>query len=398
MSGQEYKEYLDDALFAKNMTVTYKMLSFKEKISSVIAQQVLEAYMKENIERVCGLYLTKPSDSTFALKSSAELDSEPQQVCHIYSISGKSTAKEEDEAEKKIIEKNEICTKTWESDKAYVFKPLLANKPINDITENPLLSSAFSSIEPPPREEMELRLRPTYAHDPVPTHSVTKAVSTPSVKLEKSQSTESSSSSSSHITKSKTSDLGSLFTKSASTAAGNKSSTAAVSSSSSITRKSSTNQLSFFPSSSTSTLSTKSTVATSSTSSKSKNTHKPKLKRLRKQVDDDDEDGDGEGSYDEEEDEEGGNDDFFDDLIDNNDDGGFLDDGNGDDIILPVKRENSSQEVKKPVQAARPPPAAAPAPVVSKPQPPKKKPAPSKKKSSSGGTQTSIASFFCAKK
>ena len=378
-----YKEYLDDALFTKNLTVTYKMLSFKEKISNVIAQQALEAYMKENSERVCGLYLTKPSDSTFALKSSDEISadqsSDVQHICHIYSISTKSGAEEENGTEKSIRDK------TWESDKTHVFAPLLTTKSVVNVAENPLLSSSFSSIAPPTEDEIKMKLRPVYPHDPVPTH-ITKTVSTPSVKVEKPQSVET------HVTKSKTSDLGSMFAKSAAK---------------STVKKTSTNQLSFGSSSSSSlTPSTVSAVSSSSsvaskaakTSSAPSTPHKPKLKRLRKQIDDEEDDENG-GNEDEdlEEDDDDG---FFDDIIDN-DDNGFLDDGNDDDILLPVKHENSNHEVKNPVQESRPAPVVHHPPVSKPPppqQPPKKKPAASKKKSSSGGTQTSIASFFCAKK
>lgn len=388
---ENYKEYLDDALFTKNMTVTYKMLSFKEKISNVIAQQVLEAYMKEHSERVCGLYLTKPSDSTFALKTSDEINaessasSEAQHICHIYSITSKTVKEEESGTEKSI------CEKTWESDKTHVFAPLLTAKSVGNVAENPLLSSSFSSIVPPTEEEIKLKLRPIYPHDPAPMH-ITKTSSTPIVKIEKNQSVET------HITKSKTSDLGSLFTKNPSKNTVKKTSTnqlsfGSLSSSSSSSSSSSLTASTVSAVSSSSSVSSKTSKTSSSTTTSANTSHKPKLKRLRKQIDDDSDDDNG-GNEEEEELEEDDDDGFFDDVIDNNDNG-FLDDGNDDDILLPVKHENSNQEVKNPVQESRP------APVVHRPapqQPPKKKPAAPKKKSGSGGTQTSIASFFCAKK
>lgn len=389
MSAEAYKEYLDDALFVKNLTVTYKMLSFKEKISNVIAQQALEAYMKANSERVNGLYLIKPNDNTFSLKEFSEINSENQQICHIYSIFGKN-------------ENNEnMCNKTWESDKTHIFTPFLSIKSVNNIEENPLLTCSFSSIEPPPHDEMQLKRRPVYPHDPVSSSAassmhINKSVSTPSViKSEKVQSNETVSKNSkincSNLTKSKTSDLGNLFSKNISKTNNNNN-----------LKKNSTNQLSFsqIPTQ----LSTKSTTA-KSTVSTTVSSHKSKLKRLRKQSEndyDDDENDDNENDdFDEDDDDDDDN--FFngdDDVNNNGNDNGFLDDGDDDEtILLPVKHENSVSESKKTVQQTQPsrPAAAAPAAVL-KPPPAKKKSAPAKKKSSSGGTQTSIASFFCAKK
>ena len=395
-----YKEYLDDALFAKNMTVTYKMLSFKEKVSCALAQQALEAYMKENAERVCGLYLTKPTPSTFSLESTEEINtsSEPHNICHIYSITSKPAVvvkKEEEEEERKEenSEKDKLCKKTWESDKVHVFTPLLSNKTVASITENPLLFSAFGAIEPP-RDEISLKPRPVYAHDPAPQalqqqQPLNKSASAPTVKLEKTASTNlitaterqktvhgssssSSSSSTGHLTKAKTADLSSLFSKSV------------------AKRKSGP------------------TVKPESGSAK-----KPKLKRLKRLVNDDN-DEEEENSDDEdggeEEDEECQDNGFF----DNDDDDGFLDDDN--DMFLPIKHESSGLEAKKSDSAlVKPPPpppqqqqqqqhsttttTAAPSHATpAKPQPPKKKSAPTKKKSGSSGTQTSISSFFGVKK